>query len=90
MKNEVLEIIIPSAQDWLERISKIEGVKEAALFGSNIHAVVYDSVQAIPAVKAFLQKENIREATVKKIAPSLEDVFVSAIEEYDQAELKKN
>jgi len=90
MKNEVLEIILPNAQGWLEKLSQLKGIKEAALFGSNIHAVVYDSALAIPVIKEFLQKENVKECVVKKILPSLEDVFVSAIEEYDQVESKKN
>jgi len=90
MKNEVLEITLANAQDWLEKISKVAGVKDAALFGSNIHAVVYDSAKAIPALKDFLQKENLTGFGVKKIIPSLEDVFVSAIEEYDRTESKKN
>jgi ABC-2 type transport system ATP-binding protein len=90
MKNEVLEITLKQAQDWLEKITKIEGVKEAALFGANIHAVVFDSAKAIPAIKAFLQQEKAGEYSVNKIMPSLEDVFVSAIENYDQPEPKKN
>lgn len=90
MKNEVLEIILPDSQNWLERIGKLDGVKEAALFGSNIHAVVYESAKAIPAIKEFLQKENLAGSGVNKIMPSLEDVFVSSIEEYDRTELKKN
>jgi len=90
MKDEVLEIILPDSQSWLERISKISGVKEAALFGSNIHAVVYDSLKAIGAIKEFLQKEKLEGSSVNKIIPSLEDVFVSSIEEYDRTESKKN
>lgn len=89
MKNEVLEIAIANSGDWLERIAKIDGVKEAALFGVNIHAVVFDSSQAIPAIKDFLQKEKAGEFSVNKILPSLEDVFVWSIENYDQ-EPKKN
>lgn len=88
MKNEVLEITIADSQSWLERISKIEGVKEAALFGSNIHVVVYDSVKAIQAIKEYLTKEGAGELGVNKILPSLEDVFVSSIENYNEAESK--
>lgn len=90
MKNEVLEITLADAQAWLEKIAQIEGVKEAALFGANIHAVVYDSSKAIPAIKGFLQQAGAGESSVNKILPSLEDVFVSSIEEYDRTEPKKN
>ncbi len=90
MKNEVLEISLPDSQDWLERISKIDGVKEAALFGTNIHAVVFDSVKAIPAIKKFLKDNKAGDFKVSKILPSLEDVFVSLIENYDKTEPKKN
>ncbi len=90
MKNEVLEITLANSQDWLARISKIEGVKDAALFGASIHTLVYDSSKAIPAIKEYLTKENAGEFSVNKILPSLEDVFVSSIEEYDRTEPKKN
>jgi ABC-2 type transport system ATP-binding protein len=90
MKNEVLEIILPDSQNWLEKISELDGVKETALFGSNIHAVAYDSSKATAAIKVFLEKEKLAGSSVNKIIPSLEDVFVSLIEEYDRQELKKN
>jgi len=90
MKNEVLEIILDNAQDWLDKIAEIEGVKEAALFGADIHAVVYDSAKSIPQIKEFLQKEGVQGAGIIKISPSLEDVFVSSIENYDAAQSKKN
>jgi len=90
MKNEVLEVVLDNSQDWLEKISKIEGVKDAALFGANIHTVVYDSSKAIPAIKGFLQKEGAGEAIINKILPSLEDVFVSSIEEYDRSKPKED
>lgn len=90
MKNEVLEITLDDAQSWLDRITKVEGVKEAALFGADIHAVVYDSVKSIPAIKEFLQKEKATGVSVNKISPTLEDVFVSSIENYDAAQSKTN
>jgi ABC-2 type transport system ATP-binding protein len=84
MKNDVLEITLANAQDWLAAISKIEGVKEAALFGANIHAVVYDSLKAIPLIKEFLLNAKVENFSVNKILPSLEDCFVSSIENYDK------
>jgi len=90
MKNEVLEIEISNSQSWLEKVSKIEGVKESALFGATIHAVVYDSTKAIPAIRDYLEKEGATGFSVNKILPSLEDVFVSSIENYDKEQLKKD
>lgn len=90
MANEVLDITVPDSQNWLERISKIPGVKEAALFGANIHAVVYDSSKAKPAIEQFLKAEGVKMCQIDKILPSLEDVFVSLIENYDKTEPKKN
>ncbi|MDO8663166.1 MAG: ABC transporter ATP-binding protein [Candidatus Omnitrophota bacterium] len=90
MENELLEIVLADSQSWLDKIAKIEGIKEAALFGATIHAVVFDSSKAIEAVKELLQKENAGEFSVKKIMPSLEDVFVCSIENYDKREPKKN
>jgi len=90
MKNEVLEIALDDAQSWLERIAKIEGVKDASLFGANIHAVVYDSAKSIPVIREFLQKEEAKGVSVNKIPPSLEDVFVCSIENYDAAQSKTN
>ena len=84
MKNEVLDIALSNSQSWLQKLAKIEGIKEAALFGANIHAVVYDSSKAISAIKEFLTKEKAGEFSVNKILPSLEDVFVSSIENYDK------
>ncbi|MDD5238629.1 MAG: ABC transporter ATP-binding protein [Candidatus Omnitrophica bacterium] len=84
MKNEVFEITLANSQDRLEGMSKVEGVKEAALFGATIHIVAYDSGKAIPGIKKFLEKEKAGEFTINKILPSLEDVFVSQIEDYDQ------
>jgi ABC-2 type transport system ATP-binding protein len=89
MKNEVLEIILSNSQAWLDRVKKIEGVKDAALFGANIHVVVYDSQKAIPAITKFLKEESAGSFAVKKILPSLEDVFVSSIEEYDKSQSEK-
>jgi len=90
MKNDVLEITLPDSQNWLEGIGKLEGIKEAALFGSNIHAVTFDTAKAIAAIKAFLEQKKAGEFSVNKILPSLEDVFVCSIEEYDRANPKKN
>ncbi len=84
MKEDVLEIILPSAQDWIEKLMKINGIKEIALFGTAIHAVVDDARQMEVLINDFFKKENVANYAVNKIQPSLEDVFVSLIESSDR------
>jgi ABC-2 type transport system ATP-binding protein len=83
MKNEILEIIVPKAETFMEKISKLESVRESALFGVNLHVVTHDAEKASKQIKDLFAKENIRDYSIKKIKASLEDVFVSLIENYD-------
>jgi len=84
MKDEILEVIMPSAEKYMERISKLSSVKEAALFGVNIHAVVLDAQKASQEIKNLLEQDGIKGYSINKIMPSLEDVFVYLIENYDE------
>jgi len=83
MKNEILEIIMDNAENWLEKISKLDSVKETALFGVNLHVVVYDAKQASEDIENLFSKAGVDGYTISKIKASLEDVFVSLIENYD-------
>jgi ABC-2 type transport system ATP-binding protein len=84
MKNDVIQIIAPGAEEWIDKIAAVKGVKEAALFGSAIHAVTPDSKIATPLIKDMLRKEGCEECKIRKIKATLEDVFVSLIEDYDK------
>ncbi|MEW5758694.1 MAG: ABC transporter ATP-binding protein [Candidatus Omnitrophota bacterium] len=84
MKQDVLEIIVDNPEDWLDKIKKIPQVKEAALFGINLHVVAYETTLVIQAVKDVFIQAGISKYSINKIVPSLEDVFVSAIETYDR------
>ena len=88
MANDVLEISVPEPEIWMERLKKEAVVKDAALFGNSIHAVVQDSKSAIPAIEGVIKKGGVIEFTVNKITPSLEDVFVSLIENYSENDQK--
>lgn len=83
MKESVLQIIIPDAQEWLHQVEENPLVKEAALFGTSIHAVVDDAEKAVRSLKDFFSQKNMTLCRIERIQPSLEDVFVSLIERYD-------
>lgn len=84
MKDEVLEVCLQGNEAWMEKLQGLNVVKEAALFGSTIHAVVENSKEAIPAIKKLAKEDNIKDCKITRIEPTLEDVFVSAIENYDK------
>lgn len=84
MKDEILEITVPDAEEWTERLKNAPGVKDAALFSASVHTVVGSSKAAIPLIESMLKKAGVKKYAVKKVKPSLEDVFVSSIEDYDK------
>lgn len=88
MKEEVLEISLPNPEDWIEKLSGLPAVRESALFGTKLHAIVEDAKIALLQIKELLAKEKVTEYQLNKIPPSLEDVFVSLIETYDAFQIK--
>jgi ABC-2 type transport system ATP-binding protein len=62
--------------DALERVRRIDGVHDAAVFGSALHLVVSD-VEVSAAIRGALETDNISVARLQPIRPSLEDAFVA-------------
>lgn len=52
---------------------------EVAMYGAQIHAVVPDAEAATPQVRACLERVGLHVESVEWIAPTLEDVFISAV-----------
>ncbi|MCX6354382.1 MAG: ABC transporter ATP-binding protein [Candidatus Aureabacteria bacterium] len=83
MKKDVLEVRVSDSEEWAGKLDTIAGVEETALFGTDIHAVVDDAEKVAPMIRDMFQEAKVSGYTVRKIPPSLEDVFVSLIENYD-------
>jgi ABC-2 type transport system ATP-binding protein len=86
MQDDVLEIACERPQEAMEEIRQLEGVKEVALFGRNLHVVAVNGEAAARAVEERLRAAGFGLERVEKISPSMEDVFVSLIEARDSAE----
>jgi len=82
MKEDVLEVLCDRPQDAMGEIEKLHGIKEVALFGKGLHVVAEDAGSAARDIRNLLGTA----ASVEKIVPSLEDVFVSLIEARDRAD----
>jgi len=86
MREDVLEVQCDRPQEAMELLEKIQGIKEAALFGNGIHVVSSDAGSVTPVIRDSLAKQGFNPTLVEKIVPSLEDVFVSMIEAHDRQE----
>ncbi|MEA2649043.1 MAG: drug efflux transport system ATP-binding protein, partial [Candidatus Binataceae bacterium] len=62
--------------DALERVRRVEGVHDAAVFGNALHLVV-SNVEVGSAIRAALEADGIAVARLESIRPSLEDAFVA-------------
>ncbi len=86
MKEHIVEVLCDHAEVAMAGIEKLDGVKEAALFGRGLHVVADDAGRATTAIRDLLAAQGYRVERIERIVPSLEDVFVSLIEARDRAE----
>jgi ABC-2 type transport system ATP-binding protein len=80
MPADVLEIAVDRPVQALECLTRTATVRDVALFGTRLHAVVSDAAAEGPAIRRALERAGIRVDRLEPIPPSLEDVFVSVIE----------
>lgn len=76
----VLEVECPRAVEAMEVMAGQDWVAETSIFGTRIHLVVDDPDEARRRTRELLEATNNTPATVERIVPSLEDVFIHHIE----------
>jgi ABC-2 type transport system ATP-binding protein len=84
MRGEVLEISVDNAEAAMRvlkaaQLSRALPLDEVALYGAQIHAVVHGAEQSAQAARAILAAQGIAVRSINRIAPTLEDVFISAV-----------
>jgi ABC-2 type transport system ATP-binding protein len=77
---QLLEVATDRPVEALDCLEREPEVQEAALFGTTLHVTVADAASAASRVRALLEGAGVRVERIERIAPSLEDVFVSLIE----------
>ncbi|UFS71004.1 ABC transporter ATP-binding protein [Geomonas sp. RF6] len=80
-RGEILEVSCERPHEALDDLERLPGVKRAALFAAQIHVTVENAERDEPAI---LQALSDRKPRVERITPSLEDLFVSLIEERER------
>ncbi len=76
----ILEAEVSEPLRALDLIEAAPGVERAALYGRAVHAVVGEERAGADAIRAVLAENRIAVRSIRRIEPSLEDVFVSLVE----------
>jgi len=83
MDDKIVNISVEQPQTYIEELSKMEGMNDVALFGAGLHARTSDPDSVLNKINKYFSAKSVH-ADSKLIQPSMEDVFVSLI---DQAEV---
>jgi ABC-2 type transport system ATP-binding protein len=86
MREAILDIQCPDPFSAMGVISALPGVREVALFGSGLHAVVFDPDDAQKRIRKEFERLGIPLVRMEPVVSSMEDVFVALIEESDRSE----
>jgi ABC-2 type transport system ATP-binding protein len=85
MKEAVLELDCARPNEALGVLEGLPGIREVALFGRGLHVVTPDSSAAEQVIRKALTEAKLSLNRIESIPPSLEDVFVSLIEQRDRS-----
>ncbi len=81
VRKHILAVYPDRLGDALEVIQRVPQVSDAAVFGAGLHISAVDVAEAEAAIKASLAREGIALRRLQHIEPSLEDAFISLIQE---------
>jgi ABC-2 type transport system ATP-binding protein len=76
----VLSITSPEPRQLRSELEGAEGISSLLLTGDGVHVVVDNSAQRIPEFEMRLERANIPYDAIIEVAPSIEDLFVDAVE----------
>jgi len=79
MKGEVIEMICDRVRDAFGLLKGEQGVREVQAFGDRLNVIVDRDGEETKRLTAFLRSRGISITSVRKIPPSLENVFISLL-----------
>ena len=76
----LLEVECPGILEGIELLSGRPGILEVSPFGTRLHVVVDPKIQDVDEIPSLLDEAGLGPARAQPIVPSLEDIFLHAIE----------
>ncbi len=84
MAGDLVEILVTEAWRARQVLADVRGVKGVTLYGRRIHVAVEEVIHDLPAVEAALEAAGLEPREARRVAPSLEDVFIAMVERRDR------
>jgi ABC-2 type transport system ATP-binding protein len=78
MRGDVVEVDCEDAARAVALLRDLDEFEEVALYGALIHVVTNNAARHIPLIQETLAENGVAVTSVERIAPSLEDVFISS------------
>jgi len=79
ISGEILELKCQDIRGAKKLLIEKTGIKNAEIFGDSIHVLLDSYEQDSPRVKEVLDSGGVKDYSLRKIPPKLEDVFVSIL-----------
>jgi ABC-2 type transport system ATP-binding protein len=80
MGKGVLSVTSAEPRGLRSALEDAEGISSLVLTGDGLHVVVDDAARRIPEFEARLKSANIPYDAIQQVAPSIEDLFVDAVQ----------
>ncbi len=81
MPGEILAVASPAARAARDLMAPLDGVRGAILMGDSVHVVVDDAARRAGELRTALGDARVPVDEIERIAPSIEDLFVSLLTE---------
>jgi ABC-2 type transport system ATP-binding protein len=81
MKGDLWEVRCGQRMKAVAMLKNLSGVKGAGIFGDRIHVLLEDGDRAKREMERTLKESGFEILSLRKIPPSLEDVFISTVPE---------
>lgn len=81
MKEEIWEIHSSARMQARDFLSGLSEVRKTWIYGNKIHVLLKDGVHLARQVEEYLKNSGFEVFSIQRVAPSLEDVFISIIQE---------
>jgi ABC-2 type transport system ATP-binding protein len=81
MRGDLLEVIAEPQRRVRDLLAALPGVVNVQVFGDRLHVGVADAAHGEAAVAAALREPGVTLESIRRVVPSLEDVFISLVTE---------